>query len=32
LCSRGYAVRVTDRNGIEFYRTPVDHVTAVALE
>jgi len=28
LRSRGYAVRVTDRDGIELYRTPVDHVTA----
>jgi len=32
LCSRGYAVRVTDRDGIELYRTPVDHLTAGALE
>jgi len=31
LCSRGYAVRVTDRDGIEFYRTPVDHITAGSL-
>jgi hypothetical protein len=26
LCSRGYAVRVTDRDGTELYRTPVDHI------
>ncbi len=32
LYSRGYAVRVTDRDGIEFYRTPVHHITAVGRE
>jgi hypothetical protein len=25
LCSRGYAVRVTDGDGAELYRTPVDN-------
>jgi hypothetical protein len=28
LCSRGYAVRVTDRDGTEFYRTSVDQIPA----
>ena len=26
LCSRGYAVRVSDRDGTELYRTPLDHI------
>jgi hypothetical protein len=26
LCSKGYAVRVTDRDGSELYRTPVDQI------
>jgi hypothetical protein len=26
LCSRGYAVRVTDGDSHEFYRTPVDPI------
>ena len=30
LCSRGYAVRVTDRDGTELYRTPLDHIPPVA--
>jgi len=25
LCSRGFSVRVTDGDGTELYRTPVDH-------
>jgi hypothetical protein len=26
LCSKGYAVRVTDRDGSELYRTPVEQL------
>jgi len=26
LCSRGYAVRVTDREGVELYRASIDQI------